>query len=236
MEQDLNYITTNYVPGAYWEDGSPTAKPVLAFFGSVCDFAALSYGDPPADCHTAGPWPNALSNWNTAWSAIDAAFPNFEFIFQYGAFARPTISSGEFAWPQPVTWDHNNGSLATGTQYWWCDPAGINCSGGYLENFYSDGISHSSAVTIGLLQKGFDDSNASWGTAPYRVTSQRCGQLVLNDASMVSNYFGWGGGKPQIPYVQVATWNDYEEGTEIETGISNCQSFSGISVNTTITR
>ena len=164
------------------------------------------------------------------------AFPNFEFIFQYGAFARPTISSGEFAWPQPVTWDHNNGSLATGTQYWWCDPAGINCSGGYLENFYSDGISHSSAVTIGLLQKGFDDSNASWGTAPYRVTSQRCGQLVLNDASMVSNYFGWGGGKHQIPYVQVATWNDYEEGTEIETGISNCQSFSGISVNTTITR
>ena len=125
------------------------------------------------------------------------------------------------------------GSLATGTQYWWCDPAGINCSGGSLENFYSDGISHSSAVTIGLLQKGFDDSNASWGTAPYRVTSQRCGQLVLNDASMVSNYFGWGGGKPQIPYVQVATWNDSEEGTEIETGISNCQSFSGISVNTT---
>jgi len=63
LENDLEYINTNYVSTSYWTDGSP-AKPVMAFFGSVCDFAALSYGDPPADCHAQGPGPNAVQNWN----------------------------------------------------------------------------------------------------------------------------------------------------------------------------
>ena len=30
------------------------------------------------------------------------------------------------------------------------------------------------------------------------------------------------GPNPQIPYVQVVTWNDYEEGTAVEDGIDNC--------------
>ena len=39
----------------------------------------------------------------------------------------------------------------------------------------------------------------------------------------IDGFFGSGN---QIPYLQVATWNDYEEGTEIETGIDNCYSVS----------
>jgi hypothetical protein len=55
-------------------------------------------------------------------------------------------------------------------------------------------------------------------------------QVLLLTALEVSkqSYFG---PSNQIPYMQIATWNDYEEGTEIETGIDNCYSISA-SLNT----
>jgi hypothetical protein len=190
LENDLEYINTNYVSTSYWTDGSP-AKPVMAFFGSVCDFAALSYGDPPADCHTQGPGPNAVQNWNNIWAAVQSTYPGFKFVFQYGAFGRPSSSSGELAWPQPAVWDHNGGNDKEGSQYWWCDPNGLSCANGYLENFYSAGVGNPTDLTIGLLDKGFDDTKASWGTD--RVTSQQCGQVLLNTAGLVSSYFGSGG-------------------------------------------
>jgi hypothetical protein len=50
--------------------------------------------------------------------------------------------------------------------------------------------------------------------------AQQCGQVLLKNANEISKYFG--GSRPQIPYVQVITWNDYEEGTAVEDGIDNC--------------
>jgi hypothetical protein len=50
--------------------------------------------------------------------------------------------------------------------------------------------------------------------------AQQCGQVLLKTANEISKYFG--GSNPQIPYVQIATWNDYEEGTAVEDGIDNC--------------
>jgi len=46
----------------------------------------------------------------------------------------------------------------------------------------------------------------------------------LKTANEISKYFG--GTNPQIPYVQVITWNDYEEGTATEEGIDNCYTVS----------
>jgi hypothetical protein len=71
---------------------------------------------------------------------------------------------------------------------------------------------------VGALYKGFDDYLASWGGN--RVIAQQCGQVLLNTAKEAGKYFG--GKNPQIPYMQVITWNDYEEGTEVESGIDNC--------------
>ena len=42
----------------------------------------------------------------------------------------------------------------------------------------------------------------------------------MKTANEISKYFG--GSNPQIPYVQIVTWNDYEEGTAIEDGVDNC--------------
>ena len=88
----------------------------------------------------------------------------------------------------------------------------------YLDTFYTAGLNHPSQLTIGGLWKGFDDNPASWGGN--RVIAQQCGQVLLKTANEISKYFG--GTRPQIPYVQVVTWNDYEEGTAVESGIDNC--------------
>jgi len=101
-------------------------------------------------------------------------------------------------------------------QFWWGSKT--SASPTYLDSFYSAGRTHQSQLTIGALYKGFDDYNASWGTN--RVIAQQCGQVLLNTANEIAKYFG--GANPQIPYVQVITWNDYEEGTSVEDGIDNC--------------
>ena len=79
-------------------------------------------------------------------------------------------------------------------------------------------------IAVGALYKGFDDSNASWWSD--RVIAQQCGQVWLGTANELTyeanpdNTSYWA--SHQMPYMQVATWNDYEEGTEVESGISNC--------------
>lgn len=35
-----------------------------------------------------------------------------------------------------------------------------------------------------------------------------------------------------MPYMQVATWNDYEEGTEVESGVDNCLRVSNLQQGT----
>jgi hypothetical protein len=101
-------------------------------------------------------------------------------------------------------------------QFWWGSNSNPNPV--YLDNFYTAGLNHPSQLTIGALFKGFDDYNASWSAN--RVIAQQCGQVLLNTSNEISKYFG--GTNPQIPYVQVITWNDYEEGTAAEDGIDNC--------------
>ena len=52
------------------------------------------------------------------------------------------------------------------------------------------------------------------------MIAEHCGQVLLKTANEISKYFG--GSNPQIPYLQVITWNESEEGTAVEDGIDNC--------------
>jgi hypothetical protein len=54
--------------------------------------------------------------------------------------------------------------------------------------------------------------------------NQNCGQTWLSTFSEIGKYYG--GSAPQLESLQLVTWNDYEEGTEIESGIDNCVSMS----------
>jgi hypothetical protein len=88
---------------------------------------------------------------------------------------------------------------------------------GYLANFYGTGQSFGTKETVGAAYKGFNDQMAAWGSG--RFMDQQCGKTWLQTFSQVNSQYNSG---KQLPYMQLVTWNDYEEGTEIESGIDGC--------------
>src|SRR4029077_17986287 len=95
------------------------------------------------------------------------------------------------------------------------------------------GISLTSKQTVGAAYKGFNDSLAAWGSS--RTMGQQCGRTWLQTLSEIDDFYNSG---KQLSALQLVTWNDYEEGTEIESGISNCltvtAAVSGTSLKWTI--
>jgi hypothetical protein len=97
------------------------------------------------------------------------------------------------------------------------DPYGLN----YNNYFYDQSIKYPSLITFGSAWKGFDDSAASW--SQNRYVSQQCGQTWLQTFASVNRDYNT---SRQLPFLGVMTWNDYDEGSETESGIDNCLSLS----------
>jgi len=83
--------------------------------------------------------------------------------------------------------------------------------------FYTEAQNAPGRIAFGSVYKGFNDTLAAWTTN--RVIQQQCGRTFLQTFGEVGKFFS---GNNQLPGVQIATWNDYEEGTAIEPGIDNC--------------
>ena len=70
---------------------------------------------------------------------------------------------------------------------------------------------------MGAAYKGFNDTLASWGSD--RIMQQQCGQTWLETFTNANSIYS---SQTQLPYFQLVTWNDYEEGTAIERGVPHC--------------
>jgi hypothetical protein len=141
-------------------------------------------------------------DWKAAGASV-ASDPTF--IFQSSrAFTHP-VSGGGYSWIQPKTNDFGSA---------------------YLTSFYKAGKAHSDLETVGASYKGFNDQLALWGSN--RIMGQQCGQTWLQTFSKINGMYNSGN---QLEALQLVTWNDYEEGTEIESGIDNC-----VSVNASISK
>jgi hypothetical protein len=117
--------------------------------------------------------------------------------------------------------------VATGGSYSWVRPSTTDFGMGYLTNFYDAGSLHPQLETIGASYKGFNDTLASWGLN--RIMTQRCGHTWLQTFAKINSLYN---SSNQLDALQLPTWNDYEEGTEVESGIDNCMSVTaGISGN-----
>jgi hypothetical protein len=135
------------------------------------------------------------------WSAAKAAMATDPvFLFQNADGFQPRESDGAYSWDIPTTKDY-----------------GMS----YLANFYATGATFPGKEIWGASYKGFNDTLASWGLN--RVMGQQCGQTWLQTFSKINSLYD---STNQLPVLQLVTWNDYEEGTEIETGIDNCVSVS----------
>jgi hypothetical protein len=134
------------------------------------------------------------------WATVRAqAAGNPVFIFRNASGFTATDSDGSFSWVNPTSNTNDNGASD------------------YLYNFYATGVANPSLLTIGASYKGFNDSIASWSAN--RVMNQQCGQTWLATFAEINKYYS---AAKQLPVLQLPTWNDYEEGTEIESGIDNC--------------
>jgi hypothetical protein len=140
-------------------------------------------------------------SYTVDWNAANAALSTHPlFIFQNNSGFTHTLTDGSYSWVMPTTTDY-----------------GMS----YLSSFYDTGLSFGSEQTIGAGYKGFNDTLASWGSN--RIMGQQCGQTWLQTFSEVNGLYNSG---KQLPYLQLVTWNDYEEATEIESGIGNCLTLS----------
>jgi hypothetical protein len=136
----------------------------------------------------------AVNKWNPAPFLIDENLP--------GQYAKDF--DGFYPWINP------------GPKGWAAD--GHNWGKEYLADFYKTMASHySDKVIVGGAWPQFNDSKASWGLN--RHIAPRCGQTFLDTLNFWKLYFP---PKQIIPFVLIETWNDYEEGSEIEPGIAVC--------------
>jgi hypothetical protein len=140
-------------------------------------------------------------NYTIDWNALNAALSTHPlFVFQNNSGFSHVLSGGSYSWVMPTTTDYG---------------------AAYLSSFYATGMSFPSELTIGATYKGFNDTLASWGAN--RIMGQQCGQTWLHTFAELNGLYNAG---KQLPNLQLVTWNDYEEGTEIESGIDNCVTLS----------
>jgi len=141
-------------------------------------------------------------NYTIDWNALNAALSTHPlFLFQNNSGFSHVLSGGSYSWIMPTTTDYG---------------------AAYISSFYGTGMTFPSEQTVGATYKGFNDSLASWGMN--RIMGQQCGQTWLQTFSDINGLYSSG---KQLPDLQLVTWNDYEEGTEIESGIDNCVAVSG---------
>lgn len=108
--------------------------------------------------------------------------------------------------------------------YSWVGIASDGAAGlGYLDSFYSTALKYPTKIPVGSVYKGFNNSLAAWVSNPPKIVDQACGQSWLATLAENGKYYS---ATKQLPAIEVVTWNDYEEGSEVETGIDNCVAVS----------
>src|SRR5579863_8189647 len=143
-------------------------------------------------------------SYSVNWDDVTAALSSQPvFLFQNNDGFSNALSSGSYSWVMLTAADYG--------MY-------------YLSSFYDTGLPLENEQTVGASYKGFNDTLASWGSN--RIMGQQCGQTWLRTFSEVNGLYNSG---KQLAALQLVTWNDYEEGTEIESGINNCLSVAASS-------
>jgi hypothetical protein len=146
----------------------------------------------------------------------------------------PPNTAGEYAWVNPTdngkkttSTTGSGGTFTTSTDFGFSDQT----------SFFKNAASNQSSFLVASVYKGFDDNLATW--SENRIVDQRCGQTWLEtfdhtgtfaggDYTSALNYLETG---KRLDMVMVNTWDDYEEGTEIETGIDNCMKSFGVALS-----
>ena len=231
LESDLNYYNTTYFSDSQYLRDPATGQPVVLFFVDKPDFGQCTQQNV---CQLAertcfvSPANPAVDCWQGIWDGVRNSGIAARLIFENdnGVDGGHPDTDGGFAWVTPNN-ASGNGNVTTTTQLDW--------GKSYLDDFYATANANHASIVFGSAYKGYDEENAPFHnstppnpTPDLRVMAQQCGQVWLNSFAEVTHSYNSGN---QIPYMMVATWDDYEEGSEIETGIDNCVNDNSFNVS-----
>ncbi len=146
---------------------------------------------------------------HTDWSRVRQTVNSWEepplLIFKDIHPDLANVFDGFYAWINP------------GRQGWQSD--GSNWGQQYLDSFYKTMITqYPNKIAVGAAWPGFDDSKASW--SQNRKMDARCGRTFNDTLRLFRRYYD---AQHPLPFLMIETWNDYEEGTAIERGVSTCK-------------
>jgi hypothetical protein len=194
---DINYILKTWAKSpAYMKNAE--GQPLVYVFG----LDAYTTGE----CEKVNGVKECASlNWTTI---KDNLVGNPVLIFENSA--GHAEAGGAYSWNKPMNWEGYTVSSGTAS------------SENYLQDIYSNllsAISDNKYATASIF-KGFDDAIVDGWNAPTgpRYVDQQCGLTWLNTISTINTRFS----SKAPDSIWVVTWDDYEEGTETETGIKNC--------------
>jgi hypothetical protein len=209
----------------------------VACLNSSLSYIATHYGTSPAYLKDAGGHPIVFFFVNSYYPTeygiltgpgVDTANTVFE-MYEPNGFPGndPADTIGEYAWVNPS--DGAGTTTTTGPlgTFGWATDFGFKD----LDSFFSAAASNQSSFLVSEAHKGFDDNLANWSLN--RIVDQQCGITWLQTFSHTGSFGGSASYEGNLEYlkagkrldfVMVDTWDDYEEGSEIETGIDNCMS------------
>jgi hypothetical protein len=146
------------------------------------------------------------TDWNRVHDLVSKWNPSPVLIYENIPGPNASAFDGFYAWVNP------------GSKGWAAD--GSNWGEDYLEAFYKTMIAkYPDKIAVGGAWSQFNDSKASWGLN--RHISARCGQTFTDTFNLWRKFYS---PSAPLPYLLIATWNDYEEGTAIEPGVPKCGS------------
>ena len=148
-------------------------------------------------------------NGNTDWNRVRQVVNTWEerplLIYKDPTEKWAGAFDGFYAWVQPGQggWQHD----------------GSNWGRQYLDYFYTTMTrSYPQKLAVGGAWPGFNDSRASWSRN--RHMAPRCGRTLEESMQMFHHYYD--ASRP-LPFLMIETWNDYEEGTNVEGGQRGCK-------------
>ena len=140
-----------------------------------------------------------MESYSINWSTIESQNPDLEWIFENAGAFTNSYTVGAFGWLSPKN------PLQQGYE-------GLD----YTQYFLQIAGQHPSKLNWASTWKGFNDVVANWAPPGGRHIQQLCGKTWIDSWGVVAGYTG------RLDAVQAVTWHDYEEGTEIQSGIDNC--------------
>ncbi len=160
-------------------------------------------------------------------------------VFEFGLTSLPGVDWTKIQAAHPeIYWAHlDNATSVSGFDitnskgsFLWVDPPPYpivekQASMAEPNYFYGNALTKPNQITVGATFKGFNSSLAAWDVGVPQYIPQTCGATWLETFSTINKYYS---AAKQLPFLQLVTWNDYEEGTELETGIENCATLSAI--------